>query len=133
MDLKPCGTYAAYLRHRRHGEKACDACQEAQLVYRAEQRRKLAAKKPPRALKPCGTYGAFQRHVKRGEDPDQACVDARNAYVAEMRRNNPNYLKSDKRRLDLRNRAIRRLIELHAADFAILQEDEWNKAREEGR
>jgi len=28
--VQPCGTPAAYLRHLRKGEKACDACREAQ-------------------------------------------------------------------------------------------------------
>ena len=26
---KPCGTTAAYKRHRRHGETPCDACKAA--------------------------------------------------------------------------------------------------------
>ena len=29
MILKPCGTVAAYKRHRRRGEMACPACAEA--------------------------------------------------------------------------------------------------------
>lgn len=28
--LLPCGTWAAYRRHRRRGEDACEPCQEAQ-------------------------------------------------------------------------------------------------------
>lgn len=28
-DQQPCGTEAAYLRHRRHGEQACYPCMQA--------------------------------------------------------------------------------------------------------
>lgn len=28
-QLQPCGTMAAYTRHRRHGETPCAACMEA--------------------------------------------------------------------------------------------------------
>jgi hypothetical protein len=34
-ELKPCGTYAAYRRHQRRGERIDPACDEAQRVYRA--------------------------------------------------------------------------------------------------
>lgn len=37
---KPCGTTAAYQRHRRKGERPCDACLEAmRLEYQHSQRR----------------------------------------------------------------------------------------------
>ena len=29
-EMQPCGTVAAYRRHRRRGEKPCDACREAE-------------------------------------------------------------------------------------------------------
>jgi hypothetical protein len=32
---QPCGTYAAFQRHKRHGEEPCVACREA---YNAHQR-----------------------------------------------------------------------------------------------
>lgn len=34
-DPAPCGTYAAYRRHKRRGEQPCDACREA---YNERQR-----------------------------------------------------------------------------------------------
>ena len=34
-----CGTYAAYQRHRRRRERACDACREASRVYHSNRRR----------------------------------------------------------------------------------------------
>lgn len=36
---KPCGTYAAYKRHRRHGETPCQRCRYAMAEYRREQDR----------------------------------------------------------------------------------------------
>lgn len=39
-DVKPCGTVAAYARHRRDGEPACDACLEAQRAKGRENNRK---------------------------------------------------------------------------------------------
>lgn len=42
-QLKPCGTWAAYQRHRRKGEEPCDACsaaaREQRNGRRAEERR----------------------------------------------------------------------------------------------
>jgi hypothetical protein len=29
-DVKPCGTTAAYRRHLRHGERACESCLQAE-------------------------------------------------------------------------------------------------------
>lgn len=37
-ELKPCGTLAAYRRHRRHGEQACDACLTAVAADKAERK-----------------------------------------------------------------------------------------------
>lgn len=32
-DMKPCGTEAAYRRHRRRGEPACQPCRQAHAAY----------------------------------------------------------------------------------------------------
>lgn len=37
-ELKPCGTPAAYNRHRAHGEEACEDCKRAMADYRAAKR-----------------------------------------------------------------------------------------------
>lgn len=37
-DLQPCGTDAAYQRHRRRGEQACYACLQAQARTKADLR-----------------------------------------------------------------------------------------------
>lgn len=34
---KPCGTPAAYVRHLRHGEKACEACLVAIRAYKSDR------------------------------------------------------------------------------------------------
>ena len=41
--LKPCGTDAAYARHLRHGEQACDPCLEANRVASLARRHGNAA------------------------------------------------------------------------------------------
>ncbi len=37
--LKPCGTRAAYVRHRVHRETPCRACKAAERIYQADQKR----------------------------------------------------------------------------------------------
>jgi hypothetical protein len=39
-ELKPCGTTAAYVRHRRNGETPCQACRDA---WAADHRARLDA------------------------------------------------------------------------------------------
>jgi transcriptional regulator with XRE-family HTH domain len=36
--LRPCGTLAAYTRHRRRGEPYCDACRDANSAHHRERR-----------------------------------------------------------------------------------------------
>ncbi|HEY3683436.1 MAG TPA: hypothetical protein VGL93_10375 [Streptosporangiaceae bacterium] len=47
--FKPCGTTAAYDRHRRHGETPCDACRTAYVTNRRE-RRQAARTAPPAGI-----------------------------------------------------------------------------------
>jgi len=42
-QLMPCGTNAANARHRRHGEKPCDACLQARRAYIAGWKRSRRA------------------------------------------------------------------------------------------
>lgn len=37
-ELKPCGTIAAYMRHRKAGQKPCDPCRLAWNTYQNERR-----------------------------------------------------------------------------------------------
>lgn len=71
--LKPCGTYAAYIRHVRHGEVPCEMCAQAALDQRQAGRKE-------RAVKPCGTYAAYGRHLRKGEDPCESCREASRVY-----------------------------------------------------
>lgn len=40
----PCGTYAAFRRHQRHGEPIDAACREAYLAHQREQYRRRTGK-----------------------------------------------------------------------------------------
>ncbi|MCL1871839.1 MAG: hypothetical protein FWF90_15695 [Promicromonosporaceae bacterium] len=71
-----CGTEAAYKRHRRNGEDACEPCLEAH---------RLTYKPKPRELTPCGTNSAYNRHHKNGEQPCEPCRKARRDYLRERR------------------------------------------------
>lgn len=35
--LQPCGTHAAFVRHRKYGETPCDLCREAERTYQRER------------------------------------------------------------------------------------------------
>ena len=64
-DLAPCGTAAAYRRHFRAGEKACQACRDAESLRRGHiprepDRRQLRNGMP-----------AFKPYVYRGRGYDQ--------------------------------------------------------------
>lgn len=71
--LKPCGTVAAHARHLRYGEKPCDACREAQRLYRLARRGGYKVLPEPQ---PCGTIAGRQRHWRAGEEPCAACKAA---------------------------------------------------------
>lgn len=40
LTLRPCGTVAAYVRHRRRGEAPCQACRDANARYYADIRQR---------------------------------------------------------------------------------------------
>jgi hypothetical protein len=87
-DLKPCGTNAAYNRHIRYGEKACQPCKDAHADHTRAFRPRT------RQPAPCGTATAYRRHYARGEKPCQECVAANSEYKNQWRRKkrNPNGL-----------------------------------------
>ena len=41
-NLEPCGTIAAYRRHRRKGQPACQRCKDANALARAERKERKA-------------------------------------------------------------------------------------------
>lgn len=78
-EVKPCGTRAAYYRHKRNGETPCQACVDAK---RAADRETWHRRPDPS----CGSYGAYQRHLKAGEEPCDACRRAAAGYRSGRRR-----------------------------------------------
>lgn len=67
--LQPCGTRAAYRRHKNRDE-TCETCKPA-----------------PTPLMPCGTPAAWRRHRKQGETACEPCATAYREYDTANRRN----------------------------------------------
>jgi hypothetical protein len=87
-SLLPCGTAAAYKRHRNSGEEACAACKRAHTDARTARNH---AKNPdmkyylPRNIggAPCGTSAAYQRHWRRKETPCEVCQEGNRVRMRE--------------------------------------------------
>ena len=78
-SLLPCGTPAAYKRHKKRGETACGPCLEAAREYVRQQRDRNRGR-PPREPLPCGTQAGFARHKYWGETPCGPCREAEREY-----------------------------------------------------
>jgi hypothetical protein len=89
---EPCGTNAAYVRHRARGEEVCEACRKARSAYVASRRRArrdspgVSSRSGRPTTAPCGSNAAYARHQRRGEQPCLACLQARAEYVASRRK-----------------------------------------------
>ena len=82
--MQPCGTNAAYIRHRKRGEAPCAACTEARREYVATWRNTPPeARRRPEAA--CGTYAGAVRHYRNKEPLCEPCADARRTYVRQRR------------------------------------------------
>lgn len=69
-ELQPCGTNAAYARHKRNGEYPCEPCLAA---HAAE----VAKYQPPKKLgKRCGTKAGYKKHLRHKETPCDKCKKA---------------------------------------------------------
>ena len=79
-ELRPCGTWAAYMRHVRAGEDPCEACREAARSKSRQEWHRRSLK-----VKPCGTYAAYMRHRKAGEKPCKPCRRASVEYMTEYK------------------------------------------------
>ena len=75
--LQPCGTTAAYQRHRKGGEEPCALCREASRLDGRKRREKWLT---PWKIPPCGTKTAYQRHLRKGEEPCEPCREASREY-----------------------------------------------------
>lgn len=104
-DLKPCGTKAAYERHRVAGETPCRACRAA-VAEQARQRR--GSGPTPRVLKPCGTVAAYLRHKKAKEKACEPCLEANRAYQREKDAARRELARLDAVEREARERAERR-------------------------
>jgi len=71
--MKPCGTEAAYRRHKYRREPACNPCLDA---HRRYNRLRLGLPEEARPLLPHGTYAAWMRHYRERSSPCSPCVDA---------------------------------------------------------
>lgn len=79
-QLKPCGTIAAYERHRKYDEPICADCQKAKFEYDQSRR----TPKPPREI-PCPSAAGYQMHRRRGETPCEGCRAAHSKANKESR------------------------------------------------
>jgi hypothetical protein len=94
-ELLPCGTYAAFNRHKSRGETPCDACREAKREYDREYQReyKLGRKPEParrvpvtaaRACIQCGAPLPFRSSPREKWCPEKCFrewYEARTGYV----------------------------------------------------
>ena len=76
-ELKPHGTVAAYYRHWRRGESACEPCRSAIAADRREQRKR---NRKPRPVVECGTTSGYRLHRKLGEPTCPECRAAMAVY-----------------------------------------------------
>ena len=74
---KPCGTNAAYMRHKKNGEEPCEACCIARKAYMAPYRPKP---KGPKPLMGCGTHAGYKRHIEQRTEPCEPCRAAKREY-----------------------------------------------------
>lgn len=78
MTPKPCGTRAAYVRHRRNGETPCDECRAANRQLSAADRRAQGIPERPEPV--CGSYAGWFRHRRNNEPPCDPCENAARTY-----------------------------------------------------
>ena len=72
--LQPCGTYAAYRRHRYNKEPACTACTDAAAEYELARQRSIGI--GPHDIAECGTHSGYCRHIRLREPTCEPCREA---------------------------------------------------------
>lgn len=87
-QLRPCGTHAAFARHKRRGDPFCATCDIAERIYHRERKRRAAAQDRHDELVDigCGTHPGYNRHKYHGEKVDKACADAERTYQRDRKR-----------------------------------------------
>lgn len=81
-QIKPHGTNAAYQRHIKAGQKACEACQAAHAVYSYDHKH---GNIPERVPADCGTLSGYNAHRYRKDQACQPCLDAHAKYARDRR------------------------------------------------
>ena len=70
-ELKPCGTPAAYKRHRARGEAVCEACRVANYAaQKAQQQARSQARQSSRVVFPTLSADTFADAICHQEGPD---------------------------------------------------------------
>ena len=77
--LQPCGTNAAYQRHKMAGETPCEPCLRAHAAY-AHAYRRAKGLLSSRPAPVCGTRAGYDKHRRDNTTPCQACIEANRAY-----------------------------------------------------
>lgn len=77
---------------------------------------------------PCGTTAGYQTHKRRGQEPCADCRRAQRDAMREYRASKAEVRDREYRYGLARNRAIRRLIDLHPAQFDALLAQERDRA-----
>jgi hypothetical protein len=83
--LAPCGTEAAYQRHYRWKEAACEPCKRAHSQAELERRARKVQRRPASQAPACGTARGYRQHQRRHEETCGPCRAAWNTYLAERR------------------------------------------------
>lgn len=89
IEYRPCGTIAAYDRHRRAGETICEPCKEAKRIESKKRRDRDKTERENTPLKPavtreqCGTRAGANYHRDHGEHKCGPCLEAQRAYNRE--------------------------------------------------
>ena len=81
--LQPCGTNAAYQRHLKYKQVACNRCLKAHAEYMAAWKAGTLPVPPP--VK-CGTETGYRRHRQRREPSCEACRAYRRRYMRAWRK-----------------------------------------------
>lgn len=84
VNVQPCGTEAAYLRHLRHGEPPCPEDRQAHAQRELERQRARGVK--PRGTPQHGTYTMYATYGCRCRACREAKTDYKADYEAGIRR-----------------------------------------------
>lgn len=81
-ELQPCGTSAAYRRHKKRNEEPCDLCKEAQKLKSRlhDEKRRDRIPNAPFDESKCGTTAGYSQHKRHSVPPCESCLQANRDY-----------------------------------------------------